>query len=83
MGFDIYTIRSVAPDRFALRRVRSLRMGGPTGFFAQFMPFLAVASDQWQLSAAEVLKLAEIGEETSPGLFFDLTPEKPEQLNLL
>jgi len=83
MGFDIYYLRSIASNRVALSRVRPMILGGRSGFFARFIPSLAIASDQWDLPVQEILKLAEISEAESHRIFFDLTPHLPEKVNLL
>lgn len=83
MGFDIYQMRPLQANRFALKRVRSLALGGKNGFFAKFLPSLAIAKDQWELSSNAILDLEGGGELDSHRLFFDLTPNSTEKVNLM
>jgi hypothetical protein len=83
MGFDIYRIQSLAENRFALRRVGPLPLGGPEGLLAQHLPTLAALDENWSLAPQELLRWAGVAEPASHGVFFDLTPGSTDQINLL
>lgn len=82
MGFDIYKIQPLKNNLIALRRLRSLPMGGTDGFLAQHVPLLAARGDHWSLTAQELLRLAGEKEIESKGVFFNLTPSSTDQANL-
>ncbi|GEM_PF-4961554 len=83
MGFDIYRIKSVEGNRFALGRVGPLPLGGPGGLFAQHLPALAADDENWTLSPATLLEWAGFADPEAFAIFFDLTAKASDQVNLL
>jgi hypothetical protein len=83
MGFDIYRIKSVDENRFALGRVGPLPLGGPGGLFAQHLPTLAADDENWSLDIPTLLQWAGFAEPESFAVFFDITPKAADQVNLL
>ena len=82
MGFDIYRIEPLEPNRFTLHRLRSLPMGGVSGLLAKHLPAMAASNENWTLSAQEVLKLAGVDDTEGHGVFFDLSQTSADQVNL-
>ena len=82
MGFIIYQIRPLEQNQIGLRRLRPLAFGGARGLFSKNLPTLIASGERWSLPAQALLNLAGIGDQESLGILFDLTPEKPDQLNL-
>ena len=81
MGFDIYQIQPLENNRIALHKLRPLILGGADGLFAQHLPMITGFGELWDLSAKEILNLA--GEnDTSKGIFFNLTPKTTLEANL-
>ncbi len=83
MGFEIYRIEPMDGGRWQLRKVGPLPLGGANGIFATHLPALAASAPEWSLEPATLLEWAGIAEPATHGVFFNLTPSKPEQLNLL
>lgn len=83
MGFEIYRIESFEGGRWHLRKAGPLPLGGAEGLFATHLPTLVASTPEWSLDAATLLEWAGIAEPAAHGVFFNLTPAKPNQVNLL
>ena len=83
MSFDIYRIEPFEGGRWNLQKVSPLPLGGPRGLFAQHLPGLVGDAPEWSVEPATLLGWAGIAESAAHVILFNLTPNKPEQVNLL
>jgi hypothetical protein len=81
MGFSVCNIQPLGGNRFRLKPVRRLALGGPQGCFARHLPGMARDENgQWTLTAEELMRLDEPGVDDSSGVFFELASgSKPDR----
>ncbi len=83
MSFDIYRIEPFSEGHWSLEKIQPLPLAGVNGLFARHLLSLAGENLEWNVDPATLLQWAGMAETASLGIFFDLTPGSPSQINLL
>jgi hypothetical protein len=79
MGFLVCTSRPYEANRFAIKPLQPLLLGGRNGLFAKLLPGLANESSEWKLSPEMLLSIA--GFTGTEMILFDLTPQNPASVD--